>query len=279
MVKQSIKSGQYANPAYMVELKTTQLDETNANYLDIIGYLPESLSFNLTASWNNLLKDTLSDRFSGSGLLSKGISIAQTLTSLAGMKTAYSQISSWPTWEGTEPVEFTIPFRFDAVRDTKADVVTPWVNLLKLVCPVREDATKSVFRAPGPQLTLDPGTNQLVFDQDRVLTLKIGNFIYIKGVIVTSISNTLYSKFDINGNPIQAQADVTLRTVFSPTTTDIANWFSGNEQYDQFYSALNEVWDNFKKDPVGSLLKVSGLDSSGVKSGYQAVKKFTSGIF
>ena len=72
---------------------------------------------------------------------------------------------------------------------------------------------------------------------------------------------------------------VTLRTVFSPTTTDIANWFSGNEQYDQFYSALNEVWDNFKKDPVGSLLKVSGLDSSGVKSGYQAVKKFTSGIF
>ena len=264
MSGQNIKSDKYLNSAYLVELKTALLDKSNKDYLDIIGYLPETLSFNLTASWNNMLKDMFSGDWGNSngGLIQKGIAAAQAFERLAGMRTAYSQISSWPTWEGTEPIEFTIPFRFDAVRNTMQDVVTPWVNLQKLVCPTRDTSANIVFKAPGPQISIDPASKKPIFDEDRVLSLKIGRFIYIKGVIVTAISNTLYSKFDIDGNPIQAQADVTLRTIFSPTTEDIANWFSGSENYYQLDTAINGILDDFKKNPLNALTKVSGLDSA-----------------
>ena len=264
MTGQASMAGKYTNPAYQVELKTSLLDPTNSNYLDIVGFLPETLSFNLTASWNNMLKNMLTgdigDKVGGGA--GAAMSVMQQFGRLTGMKTAFSQISSWPTWEGTEPIEFSIPFRFDAIKNTMNDVVIPWKNLQKLLCPIRDTAASMIFKAPGPQISLDEATKKLHFDDDRVLSLRIGKFIYIKGVIVTAISNTLYSKFDIDGNPIQAQADVTLRTIFSPTVSDIENWFSGNEAYYQMSDVMSGLLNQLKK-PGTLISKVTGLDSIG----------------
>ena len=278
MTGQSSMAGKYTNPAYQVELKTSLLDPTNSNYLDIVGFLPETLSFNLTASWNNMLKNMLTgDIGDGGSLVGKAAGLIQKFGRLTGMKTAFSQISSWPTWEGTEPIEFSIPFRFDAIRNTMSDVVVPWKNLQKLLCPVRDTSASMIFKAPGPQISLDEATKSLRFDDDRVLSLRIGNFIYIKGVIVTAISNTLYSKFDIDGNPIQAQADVTLRTIFSPTTTDIENWFSGNEAYNQISDVANNLLNQLKK-PGTFLAKVSGLDTISKALGGRSESIINSGV-
>lgn len=278
MTSQASMAGKYTNPAYQAELKTALLDPSNTNYLDIVGFLPETLSFNLTASWNNMLKDMLTGDIGDSGgLVGKTAGLIQKFGRLTGMKTAFSQISSWPTWEGTEPVEFSIPFRFDAIRNTMSDVVVPWKNLQKLLCPVRDTSASMIFKAPGPQLSLDESTKSLRFDDDRVLSLRIGNFIYIKGVIVTAISNTLYSKFDVDGNPIQAQADVTLRTIFSPTTTDIENWFSGNLQYNQISDVASNLLNQLKK-PGTFLAKVSGLDTISKALGGRAESVINSGI-
>lgn len=264
MTSQASMAGKYTNPAYQVELKTALLDPTNSNYLDIVGFLPETLSFNLTASWNNMLKDMLTgdigDKVGGGA--GAAMSVMQQFGRLTGMKTAFSQISSWPTWEGTEPVEFSIPFRFDAIKNTMTDVVVPWKNLQKLLCPVRDTSASMIFKAPGPQISLDETTKTLKYDEDRVLSLRIGKFIYIKGVIVTAISNTLYSKFDVDGNPIQAQADVTLRTIFSPTTTDIENWFSGNENYNQISDVVTNLMQQLKT-PGTFMSKMTGLDAIG----------------
>ncbi len=278
MTGQSSMAGKYTNPAYQVELKTSLLDPTNSNYLDIVGFLPETLSFNLTASWNNMLKNMLTgDIGDGGSLVGKAAGLIQKFGRLTGMKTAFSQISSWPTWEGTEPIEFSIPFRFDAIRNTMSDVVVPWKNLQKLLCPVRDTSASMIFKAPGPQISLDEATKSLRFDDDRVLSLRIGNFIYIKGVIVTAISNTLYSKFDIDGNPIQAQADVTLRTIFAPTTTDIENWFSGNEAYNQISDVANNLLNQLKK-PGTFLAKVSGLDTISKALGGRSESIINSGV-
>lgn len=278
MTTQTLKDGKYTNPAYQVTLKTAMLDSSDANYLDIVGYLPETLSFNLTASWTSMLKDMLTGDIGEKigGMKGAAVSMAQQFGRLTGMRTAFSQISSWPTWEGTEPLEFAIPFRFDAIRNTQADVVRPWITLQKLLCPVRDDAISMIFKAPGPQISLDESTKKLHFDEDRILSLKIGNFIYIKGVIVTAISNTLYSKFDKNGNPIQAQADVTLRTIFSPTTDDIENWFTCNENYYQTADVLNNLKEQLKK-PGTFLSKVSGLDALGKLTGGKTQELINSG--
>lgn len=278
MTSQASMAGKYTNPAYQVELKTSLLDPTNSNYLDIVGFLPETLAFNLTASWNNMLKNMLTgDIGDGGSLVGKAAGLIQKFGRLTGMKTAFSQISSWPTWEGTEPIEFSIPFRFDAIRNTMSDVVVPWKNLQKLLCPVRDTSASMIFKAPGPQISLDEATKSLRFDDDRVLSLRIGNFIYIKGVIVTAISNTLYSKFDIDGNPIQAQADVTLRTIFAPTTADIENWFSGNEAYNQISDVANNLLNQLKK-PGTFLAKVSGLDTISKALGGRSESIINSGV-
>lgn len=272
------QAGQYKNPNYIVTLKTSEIKSKEQGYLNIEGYLPESLAINLTASWDNVLKDFLSgaDITKAGGWVGALASGANTIMDLLGMKTAYSQISSYPTWTGTEPIQFSIPFRFDAVNDTNKDVVEPWVNLMKLVCPMKDG---ELLTAPGPSITFDKETKVPLFNKSRVLSLSIGKFIYIRGVVVTSVSNTLFSKFDINGKPIQAEADVTLRTVFSPTVTDIENWFSYNESYGSFETNFNEATEKIsaeiKKSRLGNVIlnKLGGTQE--VKQNVQTSQDIT----
>lgn len=252
------QAGSYLNPAYLCTLRTTQIANTRSpNYMNIQGFLPEQLSFQLTANWDSLLKN-----FLGSGQGNGVIGAFQNIMHLLGTRTAYTQISSFPTWTGTEPLEFSIPFRFDAVSNTEDDVVKPWVSLMKVVCPTSESS--GLLKAPGPQIIWDEYQKRPTFNEERVLSLKIGNFIYIRGVIVTGVSNTLYSKFDENGMPIAAQCDVSLRTTWSPTTEDIENWFACNSRYYQGTAIKNKLME-IVSNPVGfagSLMK-NAKDTAG----------------
>lgn len=272
------QAGQYKNPNYIVTLKTAEIKDKEEGYLNIEGYLPESLAINLTASWDSVLKDFLSgaDLTKAGGWTGALASGVNTIMDLLGTKTAYSQLSTYPTWTGTEPLQFSIPFRFDAVNDTNNDVVEPWVNLMKLVCPTKNG---DLLRAPGPSITLDEETKTPLFNKSRVLSLSIGKFIYIRGVIVTSVSNTLFSKFDVKGRPIQAEADVTLRTIFSPTVTDIENWFSYNENYGSFETDFNKATESISAEIKKSRLGNAVLNKLGktqeVKQDVQASQNTT----
>lgn len=247
------QAGQYLNPSYRVILKTSEIDPSSGNFMQIEGFLPESLSINLTSSWDSLLKNMLSGDIFGSGTIGTGAKALANISDLLGLRTAYSQISTFPTWTGTEPIEFSIPFKFDAISDTNTEVYQPWVSLMKVLCPSSEDGG-TFLTAPGPQFRLNKEAKKIEFSKDRLLSLKIGNLIYIRGVIVTAVNNTLYSKFDINGKPISAQSDVTLRTIFSPTVDDITNWFSCNENYnnlDRLQESLKNHLNQIKSDPIG----------------------------
>jgi len=252
MAQASTQAGKYLNPNYQVHLRSKVGGE-----IDIIGFLPESLAINLSSNWDSILKSFIgSGQASGAGgsIVDKGLEKSQQLMQIFGAKTAYTKLSTFPTWTGTEPLEFSIPFRFDAVNDTEQDVVKPWVSLLKAVCPTEDGLT---LRAPGPEVIIDEKTKLPVFKDDKTLVLRIGTFIFIEGVIITSVNNTMFSKFDIKGRPIQAQADVTLRTTFSPTVQDIENWFTGNVGYSQVDNMKAEL-TKFLDSPmayVGGLAK------------------------
>ncbi len=278
-------AGIYSNPAYKITLKTPYVDPSSNDFLNIEGFMPESLAINVTSTWDSLLKSFLSGdiSFSGSNRVTSALgtlaSGAQSIMRILGMRTAYSQISTFPSWTGTEPLEFSIPFVFHAINNTRENVTKPWINLMKVVCPTKEGL---IMKAPGPQFVWDPNQHKPIFKKDRILSLSIGQFIYIRGVIVTAVNNTLYSKFDKDGLPIQAQADVTLRTTFSPTTQDIQEWFSFNQSYDQVSNAIKElqgIVDNPKayvKGLIADTKEAASYVSSEAKIvGADTIEKFT----
>lgn len=249
----------YSNENYKITLQTTELKPDDADFISISTFIPEELSFTLTSEWETLLKNFISgSSLDNSNIINAGINAASTVATLSGFKTPLSQIATYPTWIGNGPIEFQIPFKFNAISNTAADVTQPWTKLLRLVCPTAS-ADNFIVRAPGPTLTIDPETKMPTLERGKVLSLRIGNFIYIRGVIITGITNTMPAKFDINGKPISAFAEVTFRTIFSPTVKDIEQWFIADPNYDQVGNVVSNLIDTFKKATSDPKAFVSGL--------------------
>jgi hypothetical protein len=154
---------------------------------------------------------------------------AVSLQNINANKTLIDQFSAYPSWIGNSPLDFSIPFVFNAISDTTADVYEPIITLMKLSCPSMAEGNQIV--APGPRFKLYNGTPSL--DQSRILSLKLGNYCYIRGILVKNVNTTIDSKFDKEGKPISAQALVNFSTVLPPTVQDIENWFSCNRDYSQ----------------------------------------------
>lgn len=80
----------------------------------------------------------------------------------------------------------------------------------------------------------------------RPMSLKLGNFAYITGVVLTGVNISFISKFDKDGYPMAADAQVSLRTTMSPTKEDIMNWFLTKSA---FYDPLSGRIASIKEAP------------------------------
>lgn len=271
--------GEYNNPSYRVTLSGSGVSSV-ANLPLIQAYLPETISFNLNSEW-----DSLMNSFAGimpGGLGDSAKSFFDAYGAVTGHRSFLRQFSTFPAWKGNGPLEFTIPFVFSAIEDARRDVLNPMVALMKLVCP---DLDGLLLNSPGPSFTIQ--NNNVMFDPDKIVNLSIGRYIYIRGVIITDVRNSVTSKFDINGVPMQAQVDVTLRTSFSPTKRDIVEWFvTRNTSYFQsnnypssvaeFANAaakgVQEAWETGKK--AYSLIKspINLENGSAIKNAFTSLK-------
>lgn len=230
----SFVSGQASavQPAYTMRLANGIRNPNSPDCIDISVPLPRDFGINSESEWGTLGKDMMGgflDSFLGGS--SGGQGILQNLSQayhgaskMTGMQSkSANAVSQFPLWLGNSPITFQIPFQFNAMSDSKKEVVDPMRQLIELTCP---DKDGEWLKAPGPRIKL---SNKGNFYQDAKynLTLYLGTFMTIPGIIVTNVNPVYNSRFDANGYPISARAEVSFRTLIAPSKQEVLGWFSG----------------------------------------------------
>lgn len=243
MAQLQTAAGSFLNPAYRIELEAAETDEWN-HPIKISAFMPESFAVNLTSTWDSIIKN----------YIPMGNTAVEALATVGGSRTVLDNVSTLASWTGNSPLEFDVPFRFDAIVDAYTDVFEPCVNLMKLASP---DLINSLILSP-PSGGLDyrAVTNPEGY---KAMKLRLGTFAYITGIVITAVNISFISKFDVRGMPLAADAQVSLRTLFSPTKKDIVEWFTKRSRdYDPLngrLSAAQQLIDDVKKNGVSKVLK------------------------
>ena len=127
------------------------------------------------------------------------------------------QTLSFQSWQSSQPVEFNLTLLFDAEKDAGKEVVVPMSNLQELSLP---------FRQAG-EILFPPGPSPIEPDRRRI-SIRMGRFIYIHSVIVTTVSNTFDTRYDKNGQPISGQSEITVSTINTPSREDVSTFYIAN---------------------------------------------------
>jgi len=264
----NLESIDYKNPNYLVTLETTELNKDAPNYVKLETYVPESFAVRLSSDYENSLKNFVEglQQLPAGALRTFGrvgdvaATVWETYNNFKHTRTLLDNISSFPNWTGNSPLEFDIPFKFDAIYNTRDDVIEPMKALMLLVVPELEG---NVLNPPGPKLKVDWNNSQEIrfkdkegnpttyagvsgiripnisIDQKKLVTITIGKFFKMRGALVTNVDATFDSRFDKNGLPISATANVRVISIFPPISTDIKGWFDNKENYEK----LGKIYD------------------------------------
>lgn len=206
----------------------------------IHAYLPEQVAMSSESTWEPIL---------GSGILGSTIDGISSLAG-AGKVTGYQVnplFQSICGWQGNSPLTWSFDLQFNAIDDPVTDVLTPIITLLELTMPV--DLGQGLVQAPGPNAinilnkalqNTKPivGVTSLVNEftkransmqetlgnrsgSEESCTVKIGNFMVLRDVVITSVSPRFDTQFH-KGLPISAEATVDFKMMYAGTR-DILN--------------------------------------------------------
>lgn len=238
------------NTNYMASISGS--DETGSR-VDIRASLPENFSLSISAEWEPLLNPAnLPNGAGGAGQLGRAFNL---LSNTQFMNQALTQM----IWLSTTPVEFNMPFLFDAISDAQKEVLDPVKKLMKLILPTQDGVT---LKVPGPGIggvidtlgqtlggegsvlerlgsainSLGGGSNTILTlpqvsaeDSSRrySLALQIGRNLKFDDIIVKSVNPQFESMFTRDGHPIAVQVDVTFTTSKMLVKGDIDRIFGG----------------------------------------------------
>lgn len=230
------------NPNYQVTL--TQ----NGTNLTVIGNAPQDFDFNLTNEYTSLMQ--LAGTF-GVGTASVSNTAGNILKGSIGVATALgvgqAKAGTVQVWNGTSPLEFTLPISFRAYSDPLADVINPLRMLIQMASPT---STVGFLMSPGPSLadafgsafksvassieSLLGGTANtnsgasFLSGLNKAITLRFGSGIVVPGLIITGLHVKMGSRAARgSGLPISAEATVSLRTFMVFSQNDVLNMFYG----------------------------------------------------
>jgi len=205
---------------------TNYLVTVTQNNLQVNGILPETFEFSITSEYDTPYASGLVDN-----------EMAKNALRAFGVSTT-TQAQTAQTWQGSSPIDITIPMMFMADSDPIREVKEPILNLLKLATAraLEGDTLGSarVLVSPGPKRTLsinnERGETTLVskaqslvksYKLNDQIRLDIGNAWTFKSVVITNVSNTYDTIFDVDGNPLKASVNVSFRTYFTPLQDDL----------------------------------------------------------
>ena len=175
----------------------------------IIAALPEAFEISTQSNWEPILDNANIGQAAGGGLIgSIGGKFGQALTGISLNSANATQL----LWSGTTPIDFRLRLIFNAITNPQTEVMLPIESLLSLALPSPLSTGSGTgsslvnllgVRAPGPTIT----------DQSQYnIKMYIGQSMCFQNVIIRSVSATIESMFDDQGDWLFATADVDIST-------------------------------------------------------------------
>ncbi len=200
-------------------------DEQNTP-VSVMASIPEQFGIHIMSDWHSILNTMSAGEVASgaiSGLASRVVGAAGGIAkNLTGVTDVIPQFTH-QVWSSTSPINFSVPFQFNAVESDIDEVMKPIRELVKLAAPsvIASGYAKGFLRAPGPSLIRKKSLGKSPYS----INLHVGNTFTFKDVIVTGVNFIGDSMFTINGNMISAQVDVNIMTSRIYTKSDIDKVF------------------------------------------------------
>jgi len=194
----------------------------------IKSFLPNNIQLRISPQWGHPLA-TLAGGATGLILSQAGVSKVAELMSVA-------------VWEGTSPVEMTLPLEFIAEKPGSAmkEVLIPIRTLLQMALPSRIGGNFKLnvpsVDIPGtsvstPALSLDFGAvlappgpvpspgfaKAFGTDPGEIITIEIGKFLKFERVVITGATASFPAIVDKAGIPMRGTVELSFMTSVTPT--------------------------------------------------------------
>lgn len=216
------------HPNYQVILEVTGDPELKPGLFPIVGNLPERINLEFSSSWDTPFAK--SDFGNAAEALTKGkvnANIANDMLGAAGIATRAKHQSAH-VWQSSSPLVFNIDFVLNARTNSMKDIKEKHLALLKLAAP-GEALGGLILTQPGPSL-LSSAAQSMGFN-GRQITLKIGKYLEMRNVLITSVSSDVTCMFTDDGIPTTVTINVGVQSFFANfSTLDLDNLFMMNGQ-------------------------------------------------
>ena len=155
-----------------------------------------------------------------------------------------SQDMTLQVWQGSAPIDFSIPFIFIAYTNAYQEITLPIAALHALVMPTAIGGGGGFFKSPGPTVIINKKaflstTNAINAISNTAkgaflhgflsvsgrTSVAIGNHLYFPNVVLTGVTSNFETKFTKAGQPIMGSVNVAFRTLFTPTAEDMNTIF------------------------------------------------------
>jgi hypothetical protein len=209
-------------PQYQVVLDVTGDDRgiiEGKSVFPIIASLPERYNISLSSQWDSpFANKSIAGGVFGENAVSAGIDV---LSGTLGVGTR-NQYQLAQVWQSTSPLTFNLDLVFNAVTNTKKDIMYKHLSLLKLVAPsLAPGAVGGMLNAPGPNLV----ASKL---QGRNCSLQLGLYIKMDNIIVKSVSSDVQTICGADGIPHSMTINIEVESFYAGMTTqDIDKMFLG----------------------------------------------------
>lgn len=172
-------------------------DSIGQNY-HIQAWLPPNIQVNTQSNWNapfaaaggdsiNTLVQMVNEQTRGTPLDNI------TPSSIRSQKMTRS------FWQGTTPIQLTLPLELRAVNSAREDVYEVWQQLTGLTLPSKKSGGLEELVPPGPT-------------GGRYIAVAVGRFLRMFNVVVTNVSSDIRMVQDSAGLPVKGLVTVTFET-------------------------------------------------------------------
>ena len=195
----------------------------------IRAQLPSEVQLNVESSWSSPFADL------GGGL-------AGSLLALGGVSLRHRG-ASVQVWDGSTPIEMTVPLELVAEFDATVEILDVARKLMRLAAPSTLDGSGR-FDPPGPALgdligfVAEYAEKTGVLTRDEVkrglgalggsewISVQLGKFLLIQPVVLINVSPVFKTILDKEGRPMRARIDITFRTFQTPDKAEIDRMFN-----------------------------------------------------
>lgn len=184
--------------------------------------LENDFSLNLSSNFKPLYSGGGNDLATFAGSISRDLGFA-------GFSGQFKEFGA-QIWQNTEPINFTLDFKFykgiTEANDARLEVYNPMKALQKLPLPI-EGSSASEFDLPVSITNLIPPgpsfLNVLGLSDTSALniSIQVGNIINIPKVIVKRAQPTYSNEVDENGYPLWGMINLEVSSLYTATTSMI----------------------------------------------------------